>query len=242
MDLSNRVTIITGASRGIGAAIAQLLARHGAFIVIADINLIGAGKMEQKITNEGYIAVCTEVDIANEASINKMVNFTLEKYGKIDFLVNNAGVNNNTDINEIKIEEWNKIININLRGTHLCSKAIIKEMIKNKFGKIVNIASLAGQIGGLKVGPDYTAAKAGVIGLTKSYARYGAKYRINVNAVSPGFIETDMTKGRDDPKSVPIGRLGTPEDIARAVYFLLSPLSDYITGATIDVNGGLLMR
>ncbi len=242
MDLSNRVTIITGASRGIGAAIAQLLARHGAFIVIADINLIGAGKMEQKITNEGYIAVCTEVDIVNEASINKMVNFTLEKYGKIDFLVNNAGVNNNTDINEIKIEEWNKIININLRGTHLCSKAIIKEMIKNKFGKIVNIASLAGQIGGLKVGPDYTAAKAGVIGLTKSYARYGAKYGINVNAVSPGFIETDMTKGRDDPKSVPIGRLGTPEDIARAVYFLLSPLSDYITGATIDVNGGLLMR
>jgi len=242
MDLSNRVTIITGASRGIGAAIAQLLARHGAFIVIADINLIGAGKMEQKITSEGYIAVCTEVDIANEVSINKMVNFTLEKYGKIDFLVNNAGVNNNTDINEIKIEEWNKIININLRGTHLCSKAIIKEMIKNKFGKIVNIASLAGQIGGLKVGPDYTAAKAGVIGLTKSYARYAAKYGINVNAVSPGFIETEMTKGRDDPKSVPIGRLGTPEDIARAVYFLLSPLSDYITGATIDVNGGLLMR
>ena len=242
MDLSNRVTIITGASRGIGAAIAQLLARHGAFIVIADINLIGAGKMEQKITNEGYIAVCTEVDIVNEVSINKMVNFTLEKYGKIDFLVNNAGVNNNTDIDEIKIEEWNKIINIDLRGTHLCSKAIIKEMIKNKFGKIVNIASLAGQIGGLKVGPDYTAAKAGVIGLTKSYARYGAKYGINVNAVSPGFIETDMTKGRDDPKSVPLGRLGTPEDIARAVYFLLSPLSDYITGATIDVNGGLLMR
>jgi len=242
MDLSNRVTIITGASRGIGAAIAQLLARHGAFIVIADINLIGAGKMEQKITNEGYIAVCTEVDIVNEVSINKMVNFTLEKYGKIDFLVNNAGVNSNTDIDEIKIEEWNKIINIDLRGTHLCSKAIIKEMIKNKFGKIVNIASLAGQIGGLKVGPDYTAAKAGVIGLTKSYARYGAKYGINVNAVSPGFIETDMTKGRDDPKSVPLGRLGTPEDIARAVYFLLSPLSDYITGATIDVNGGLLMR
>jgi 3-oxoacyl-[acyl-carrier protein] reductase len=242
MDLSNRVTIITGASRGIGAAIAQLLARHGAFIVIADINLIGAGKMEQKITNEGYIAVRTEVDIVSEVSINKMVNFTLEKYGKIDFLVNNAGVNNNTDIDEIKIEEWNKIINIDLRGTHLCSKAIIKEMIKNKFGKIVNIASLAGQIGGLKVGPDYTAAKAGVIGLTKSYARYGAKYGINVNAVSPGFIETDMTKGRDDPKSVPLGRLGTPEDIARAVYFLLSPLSDYITGATIDVNGGLLMR
>ncbi len=143
---------------------------------------------------------------------------------------------------EIKLEEWDRIININLRGTQLCSKEAIKEMVKQRYGRIVNIASMAGQIGGLKVSPDYIAAKAGILGLTKAYARYGAKYGINVNAVSPGFIETDMTKGRDDPNSVPVGRLGTPEDVANAVYFLSSPLSDYITGTTLDVNGGLLMR
>jgi 3-oxoacyl-[acyl-carrier protein] reductase len=134
------------------------------------------------------------------------------------------------------------VIDINLKGVHLCSQAVVREMEKRRYGRIVNIGSLAGQVGGLKVGPDYSASKAGAICLAKAYARYGAKHGINANAVAPGFIETDMSRGRDDPSEVPVNRIGTPEDVARVVYFLVSALSDYVTGTCIDVNGGLLMR
>ncbi|MDK2800985.1 MAG: 3-oxoacyl-[acyl-carrier protein] reductase [Clostridiales bacterium] len=241
-DLKNKVAIITGAARGIGAATAKLLAEHGASVVIADINLDAAIATANEFIENGYDAMAVDVDITSEHSINSMVSKTVEKYGKIDILVNNAGIVDATPIHDMGLSDWDRVIDTNLRGTHLCSQAVIKEMIKNKSGKIVNIASMAGQVGGLKVGPNYSAAKAGIICLAKSYARYGAQYGITVNAVSPGFIETEMTKGRDDPKSVPLGRLGTPEDVAKAVYFLASSLSDYITGTTIDVNGGLLMR
>lgn len=242
LDLNDRVAIVTGAARGIGAVIARLLAEQGATVAVADMNTVGAENTARQISSAGFSAMSVEVDVAGEASIANMIQSVIKEYGKIDILVNNAGVNNNAPIPEMKLEEWDRIININLRGTQLCSKEAIKEMVKRRYGRIINIASMAGQIGGLKVSPDYTAAKAGILGLTKAYARYGAKYGINVNAVSPGFIETDMTKGRDDPNSVPVGRLGTPEDVAKAVYFLASPLSDYITGTTLDVNGGLLMR
>jgi len=242
LDLKDRVAIITGAARGIGAAIAGLLAERGAAVVIADINLEGAKERANTLKAQGFEAMAVKVDVTDERSIEGMVEAAVKRYERIDILVNNAGVNNNTPIPEMSIGEWDRIIDLNLRGTHLCSKAVVKEMVKNRYGKIVNIASMAGQVGGLKVSPDYTAAKAGIIGLAKAYARYGAQYGITANAVSPGFIETEMTRGRDDPKSVPLGRLGTPEDVAKAVYFLASPLSDYITGTTIDVNGGLLMR
>jgi len=242
MDIKGRIALITGAARGIGAAIARILAEHGATVVIADVNYEEATKFASRLRKNGYIAKEIKVDVSNEESVSEMTKNIVKTFDRIDFLVNNAGINNNVPVTELKIEDWNRIIDVNLKGVHLCSQSILKEMIKNGFGKIVNIASLAGQIGGLKVGADYTSAKAGVIGLTKSYAKFCTKYRINVNAVSPGFIETEMTKGRDDPRSVPIGRLGTPEDVAYAVYFLLSPMSDYITGATIDVNGGMFMR
>jgi len=242
MHLKDKVAIITGAGKGIGASIAKLLAEKRASIVIADINLSKAMAKAQDLNVKGYDVMAMYVDVTSEKSIEKMIRDTVERYSKIDILVNNAGIVDDKPIPDMILEDWEKVINTDLRGAHLCSKAVIKEMIKYRYGKIVNIASMAGQIGGLKVSPDYSAAKAGIIGLTKSYARFGAKYGINVNAVSPGFIKTDMTKGRDDPGSVPIGRLGTPEDVANAVYFLVSPLSTYITGATIDVNGGLLMR
>ncbi len=157
-------------------------------------------------------------------------------------MVNNAGVHANVPIPEMTVEQWDRIISIDLRGTHLCSQAALNHMIKKGGGRIINMASMAGQVGGLKVSPDYSAAKAGAICLAKSYARFGAQYHVTANAVAPGFIETEMTKGRDDPASVLIGRLGTPEDVANAVYFLASDLGAYITGATIDVNGGLNMR
>jgi 3-oxoacyl-[acyl-carrier protein] reductase len=242
-DLQDRVAIITGAARGIGAACANVLAEHGASIVIADVNLAGARETANAFEEKGYTVMAVEVNVMSKDSIEKMVAATLERFGKIDILVNNAGINNNAPIPEMTLEEWDRLIDLDLRGVHLCSQAVITHMMQNRFGKIVNIASLAGQIGGLKVSPDYTAAKAGVIGLAKAYARFGGPYGINSNAVSPGFIETEMTRGRgDDPSEVVLRRLGTPEDVANAVYFLASPLSDYITGHTIDVNGGLLMR
>ena len=183
-----------------------------------------------------------KVDISNEVSVKKMISDVLSRFGKIDILINNAGIIDSVPIPDMDIKDWEKVIDVNLKGTFLCSKYAIESMKKNRSGKIVNISSLAGQVGGLKVSPDYSSSKAGIICLAKSFARYGAQYGINVNSICPGFIETEMTKGRDDPSSVPLGRLGTPEDVAKAVFFLSSSLSDYITGATIDVNGGLLMR
>jgi NAD(P)-dependent dehydrogenase (short-subunit alcohol dehydrogenase family) len=241
-DLKEKVAIITGSARGIGAACAKVLAEHGASVVIADINLQGATETASNFNAQGYTAMAVEVDVMSKESIDKMVAATLGRFGKIDILVNNAGINNNAYIPDMTIEEWDRLIDLDLRGVHLCSQAVIKHMMANRYGKIINIASLAGQVGGLKVSPDYSAAKAGVICLAKAYARFGGQYGITANSVSPGFIETEMTKGRDDPSEVPLGRLGTPEDVANAVYFLASPLSDYITGHTIDVNGGLLMR
>jgi 3-oxoacyl-[acyl-carrier protein] reductase len=242
MDLDNRVAIVTGSARGIGAAIADILAAHGAAVVIADINFEGAQAKAKELSERGHEALAACVDVADKASVDKMVASVLESYGRIDILVNNAGVNNSTPIPDMTVEMWDRILNINLRGAHLCSQAVIGEMIKRRYGKIVNIASLAGEVGGLKVSPDYSTAKAGIMCLAKSYARYGAPHGITVNAVAPGFIETEMTVGMHDPSTVPLGRMGTPEDVAKAVYFLASPLSDYITGSTVDVNGGLLMR
>lgn len=242
VDIKGKTAIVTGAARGIGAAVADLLSEMGALVVIADIDVKNAGLFAQELRNKGRSAYEQFADISDMDSIESMVEQTLQHSGKIDILVNNAGVIGSKSVHELELEDWDRLIDINLRGTFLCSKIVIREMIKNRSGKIVNIASLAGQTGGLKAGPDYSASKAGIISLAKSFARYGAPYGVNVNAVSPGFIETEMTKGRDDPNSVPIGRLGTPLDVAKAVLFLVSPLADYITGATVDVNGGLLMR
>ena len=242
MDLDNRVAIVTGAARGIGAAIADILAEHGAAVVVADINYRGAQAKQGELGERGFDAFAVTVDVSDKLSIDELVAATLERYGRIDILVNNAGVNNSTPIPDLTVDDWDRIVNINLRGAHLCSQAVIGEMIKRRYGKIVNIASLAGQVGGLKVSPDYSTAKAGIMCLAKSYARFGAPHGITVNAVAPGFIETEMTVGMHDPSAVPLGRLGTPADVARAVYFLASPLADYITGTTLDVNGGVLMR
>jgi NAD(P)-dependent dehydrogenase (short-subunit alcohol dehydrogenase family) len=176
-------------------------------------------------------------------SIQAMINTVVEKYGTIDILVNNAGILDATPIPEMSVENWDKVIDIDLRGTHLCSQLCLPHMMKNNYGKIINIASQAGQLGGFLAGVNYTAAKGGVIALTKAYARYCAQYNITVNCVSPGFIATEMTQSRNDnADTVPLKRLGTALDVAKSIYFLASGLSDYITGSSIDVNGGYLMR
>jgi 3-oxoacyl-[acyl-carrier protein] reductase len=242
MDLLNKVAIVTGAARGIGAGIADYLSSQGASVLVADVNLTQAQSFADELNKKGRNAIAVQVDISSVESVEQMVKTAIDKFKKIDILVNNAGIIDPNCLPDTLIENWDKVISVNLRGTYLCSKIVIQEMVKNKSGKIINIGSMAGENGGLKAGPDYSASKAGIICLAKSFAKYGAQYGITANVVCPGFIETDMTKGRDDPSSVPLGRLGTPEDIAKVVYFLASSLSDYITGATIDVNGGLLMR
>jgi NAD(P)-dependent dehydrogenase (short-subunit alcohol dehydrogenase family) len=241
-DLKNKVAIITGAARGIGKATATLLCQHGAKVAIADINTDTAEDTAQSLSNRSFEAFAITVDVSDIKSIDIMVQTALSKWGIIDILINNAGIIDSNSTLDITEEDWDRVIDINLKGVHLCSQAVAREMVKHRYGRIVNIGSVAGQVGGLKVGPDYSASKAGVICLAKAYARFGAMYGINVNAVAPGFIETDMNRGRDNPSEVPVHRLGTPEDVAKVVYFLVSPLADYVTGTCIDVNGGLLMR
>lgn len=241
-DLAGKTAWVTGAAQGIGEAITRLLAEHGATVVGADMNLEAMKKTADRMKADGLDVVVQRLDVADPQSILDAAAEIKQKHGGVDILVNNAGINNNTPIPEMTVEQWDRLMNIDLRGAHLCSQAATIQMMKKRWGRIVNLGSMAGQVGGLKVSPDYSAAKAGVICLAKSYARFGAQHGITANAVCPGFIETEMTKGRDDPSSVLIGRLGTPLDIAKAVYYLVSDLGSYLTGTTIDVNGGLLMR
>lgn len=242
MGLQGKVALVTGAAQGIGAGIIKVLAEHGAKAIGADLNYENMKKTAEKYCAAGLDVVAMQLDVSDPNAITHVAEKIEQEYGGIDILVNNAGINSNTPIPDMTVQEWDRLIDIDLRGVHLCSQAAVRQMMKKGGGRIINIGSMAGQIGGLKVGPDYSAAKAGAICLAKSYARFGAQYGITANAVTPGFIETEMTKGRDDPKSVLIGRLGTATDVANAVYYLASDLGAYLTGATIDVNGGLLMR
>lgn len=240
-DLLDKTALVTGAAQGIGAACVRILAEHGARVIAADINFGGANDIAKTLSESGFRAESMSVDIADPLSISHLANQVINKYQRIDILVNNAGIVSRYSCEELSLEQWDRVININLRGTHLMIQAFIGIMQQQSRGKIVNIASLAGRIAGKRTSPDYASSKGGVITLTKSYANHYAKYNINVNAVAPGLIATPMTEGRNKPEDVPLGRLGTAEDVANAVYFLCSPLSDYITGTTIDVNGGMYM-
>lgn len=182
------------------------------------------------------------VNVIDPESITAMVEQVKAHYGHIDVLVNNAGIISAAGPLELTVEEWDRVIDINLRGAQLCSQAVLPTMIEQGHGKLVFMSSRAGEAGSPKVGPAYSASKAALLGLMKTYALHYAEHNITSNAVAPGYIETEMTKGRDDPNSVPIKRLGTPLDVAKAVYFLSSELSDYVTGNTVDVNGGLYIR
>ncbi len=241
-DLDGKIAVVTGSARGIGFESAKLLAEHGATAIITDINLEGAKASAKELTDMGLKADAFFLDVADPENILKTIEEIGTKYKTIDILVNNAGILSPYNVGNLSLENWNRVIDIDLRGTHLCSQAAMKYMIAQRSGKIVNVASMAGEVGALKAGPDYGAAKAGAINLAKCYARYLAEYNVNSNSVAPGFIETEMTRGRGDTgDEVPMKRLGTALDIAKAVYFLSSDLSDYITGANISVNGGLQM-
>jgi len=248
MGLSGKVALITGSARGIGKAIAQELANHGANIVVNDIlpkNEID--KTLEEITKSDNIAIGIKADITVFDEVNRMMKEIIDKFGKIDILVNNAGITRDSLLIRMKEEDWDAVISINLKGTFNCSKAVAKYMMRQKStDKIVNISSVIGLVGNIGQ-VNYAASKAGIIGLTKSMAKELALRNINVNAIAPGFIETDMTKKlpekvrQDLQQHIPLKRLGTVEDIAKVVYFLVSDAANYITGQVINVDGGMVM-
>ncbi|MEK6645193.1 MAG: 3-oxoacyl-ACP reductase family protein [Candidatus Firestonebacteria bacterium] len=247
MKLKNKVAVVTGAGRGIGKTIALALAKEGAKVVINDVNFELSQMVASEIKKKNREAIALQSDVSNSIEVTNMVDEIIKKFKKIDILVNNAGIMQSISVEKMTEENWDKMMAINLKGVFLCSKAVMKYMKKQKSGKIINISSLAGKSGGIMVGANYSASKAGVIAFTKSLARELAPYKINVNAVAPGTADTDMAKlfsaeqRRKIIDAIPLGRFANPEDIANAVVFLASNRADYITGATLDVNGGLLM-
>ncbi len=242
---SGHTAIITGASRGIGKSIALALGKDGLEVVV---NYSNSPDNAQEVVNtikaSGGKAYALKADISNEASVNEMVQEVLNRSGQIKILINNAGITKDGLLMRMKSTDWQTVLNTNLTGVFNCTKAVSRAMIKQKEGRIINITSVVGLIGNPGQA-NYAAAKAGVIGFTKSAAKEFASRGITVNAVAPGFISTDMTKSLDTEKiisSIPLGRLGQPEDIAGTVRFLaIAPAAAYITGQVIQVDGGMVM-
>lgn len=247
MNLSGKVALVTGGSRGIGKAIALELSKFGANIAISYLNNEEKAKeVVKEIKKNNVKAIAIKADISKEDEVIHMVKTIESELGSLDILVNNAGITKDNLIIRMKTKDWDDVINTNLKGTFLCTKLVVRGMIKRKYGKIINIASIVGITGNIGQG-NYSASKAGVIGFTKAMAKELASRGINVNAIAPGFIETDMTENLKDDikdslvKNIPMGRIGKPKDIANIVVFLASEKADYITGQVINVDGGMVM-
>jgi 3-oxoacyl-[acyl-carrier protein] reductase len=241
-----KIAVVTGASRGIGRQICLALAREGATIVAMDLGMPETEALVQEVKALGVDALAVEGNVTVAADVDRMIDMALEKFGRVDILVNNAGITRDGLLMRMKDEDWDAVLTVNLKGAFLCTRAASKVMTKQRFGRIVNIASVVGQMGNAGQA-NYCASKAGLMGLTKSNARELAKRNITVNAVAPGFIATAMTdalpeKARQElAAQIPLERLGTPEDIAHAVVFLVSERACYITGHVLSVNGGMYM-
>lgn len=237
INLKGKVAIVTGAKGGIGQATCYALARAGAKAIVSDIET--CEETMEELKKIGADCIDVKADITREEDCSNLVNATLEKYGRVDVLVNCAGILQLTPIDQISLEEWNKVINVDLTGTFLCTKAVWNTMKEQKSGRIICLSSTAARIGGALTGPHYVAAKAGVQGLVKWCSKYGAPDGILVNAVAPGLVWSPMTKDYPAPENIiPVGRIGRVQDIAQAIVFLASDMSNYITGCTLDVNGG----
>ncbi len=245
--LSNQVAIVTGAGQGMGAATAASLAHEGAAVIVSDIDESKAARVAEKVNNSGGTAMSARTDVTKEDEVASMVGCAIDNYGSVSILVNNAGILYPTRIDDVTKAEWDQVLDVNLNGTFLCSKAVLPTMKEKGYGRIVNMSSSAGRSVSTLGGVHYTAAKAGVLGLTRAMAKEVAPFRITVNAVCPGLIDTEMVRIECTPdrikgyeESFPISRLGTPEEVAQLILFLVTD-SQYITGASIDINGGDLM-
>ena len=248
MDNSRRVVVITGGSRGIGRAVALKFADEKAEIVIVhyDPDESAASDTLNMIAQQGIKAECHKVDVSSFGDVETLFQEILSRFGKVDVLVNNAGITRDTLLMRMSEDDWDMVLRVNLKGVFNCTSAVIRSMIKQRGGHIVNISSLTGQIGNVGQA-NYAASKAGIMGFTKTVALEVAARGITVNAVAPGFIDTEMTASLPDKtresflKQIPMGRVGRPEDVGGAVYWLCSPAASYITGQVIHVNGGMFM-
>lgn len=246
MELEGRLALITGGAQGIGLTIAEELSRSGAHVILGDVNQVGAQKSADSIKEKGGHASAVRLDVSNAKEVQEVFNAISKKYKPLDILVNNAGITRDGLMIRMKESDWDLVLAINLKGSFLCSQQAVKQMMKQKKGTIVNIASIVGVMGNFGQA-NYSASKAGIIGLTKTTARESAARGITVNAIAPGFIDTEMTRVLEESvkekliEQIPLARLGLPEDIARCVQFLVSDRASYITGQVINVNGGMLM-
>lgn len=247
MSLSGQIALVTGAGRGIGSAIGFALARQGAYVIINyRSNREAAQRSLKELVNRGGRAELAAFDVADETQVEEAIKKIVDAHKKIDILVNNAGVTSDNLLVRLKAEDWDRVVGTNLKGTVLCTKAVSRSMIRQRYGRIINLSSVVGQAG--NAGQSlYAATKAGILGFTKAFAREVASRGVTVNAVAPGFIETEMTAELSDKlreeflHSIPLGRFGTPEEVAEVVAFLAGPSAGYITGQVIGINGGLYM-
>jgi 3-oxoacyl-[acyl-carrier protein] reductase len=260
LKLQNRVAVVTGSSRGIGKSIALALAGEGADVAVnfiakdveavdyyADDNRLAAEETVREIKALGREAIAVEADVTRADRVEALITATVERFGRVDILVNNAGYSERGFLTDLSEAQWDSMIDVVMKGAFLCARAVAPHMIEHGGGKIISISSDTGKAGAQLNGVHYAAAKAGTIGLTRALARQLAPYHINCNDVCPAEIKTDMTSRRTpeqqarDAKAIPLGRFGTPEEVAAAVVFLASSDADYITGASLDLNGGMYM-
>lgn len=246
MILKDKIALVTGAAQGIGKAIALRLANSGADLAIVDMNLEKTEDTVKEIEKLGRKAIALKANVVNLKEAEAVMDDTVARLGAIHILVNNAGITRDALILRMKEEEWDAVIDVNLKGTFNCTKSAVKYMSKQRYGRIINIASIVGEMGNAGQA-NYSASKAGVIALAKTIAREFASRNITCNAIAPGFIETSMTQALPEKvreelaKQIPMGRLGAPEDVAEGVLFLVSDAANYITGQVLNINGGMYM-
>lgn len=245
MLIKGKVGIVTGAASGMGRAASGLFAREGAQILCADVNADGAAETAKTVTAAGGSAIAATLDIGDRKSCDAAVRQAVDRFGRVDFLANFGGVWDGRNTAEIEEEHWDRIIDINLKGTFLICQAVAPVMIKQQYGRIVLIGSIAARVGGSMGGPHYAASKGGVNSLSRALARRMGQYNVTVNSINPGPVESAMTAGWSPQdkanliKGIPLGRLGQPIDIASVALFLISDLANWMTGETLEVNGGL---
>ena len=246
MELDGKVALVTGGAQGIGRVISEELAGQGAHVILGDVNLEGAEKTAAELKQTGAKISAVRIDVSSSSDVQSAFDSIIKDYKPVDIVVNNAGITRDGLLVRMKEADWDLVLNINLKGSFLCSQQAAKQMMKQKSGAIVNIASIVGLMGNFGQA-NYSASKAGLIGFTKTLAREVAPRGIRANAIAPGFIDTEMTRVLEESvrekliEQIPLARLGEPEDVARCVSFLVSEKASYITGQVISVNGGMLM-